>query len=171
MDALACLTTRRSVRQFTGAPVRAEHVATLIDAARLAPTANNLQPWLFITVTDPARLRALAALCPRNAPFLPQAGLAVLVTADGDANYAVEDGSAAVTNLLNAAHALGYGGCWVAGHGKDYAPAVLQWAQAPAGQRLIAIAVVGVPAAAGAATKKERSAVWRRERGDGEAGA
>lgn len=170
MDAITCLTTRRSVRQFTGAPVPPETVRAVIEAGRQAPTANNQQAWTFVSITDRARLEELRGLCPKNAPFLPQAGLAVLVTS-APAKYFVEDGCAAVTNMANALHALGLAGCWVAGHGKDYAPAVLQWAGAPAGQELVAILVGGVPAGpAPAPAKKALAEIWRQERFDGAVG-
>lgn len=170
MDAITCLTTRRSVRQFTGAPLPPGAVRTIIEAGRQAPTANNQQVWTFVSITGRARLAELRALCPKNAPFLDQAGLAVLVST-AEARYIVEDGCAAATNMLNAAHALGFAGCWVAGHGKDYADAVLHWAGAPPGQKLIALVVCGV--AAGELpqlAKKPLAEIWRRERFDGEVG-
>ncbi|HNW92554.1 MAG TPA: nitroreductase family protein [bacterium] len=171
MDAITCLTTRHSVRRMTGAAVPAEAVRAIITAGQHAPTANNQQIWTFVTITDRTRLAELQALCPKNAPFLTQAGLAVLVTCSAG-KYFLEDGCAAATNMLNAAHALGCGGCWIAGHGKDYASAVLQWAGAPAGQELVAIVVIGQaePAAAAATPKKPLAAIWRHERFDGEAG-
>lgn len=170
MDALTCLTTRRSVRQFTGAPLPPDAVRAIIEAGRMAPTANNQQVWTFISITGRARLAELLTLCPKNAPFLDTAGLAVLVSTL-ESRYIVEDGSAAATNMLNAAHALGFAGCWVAGHGKEYADAVLAWAGAPPGRELVAIVVCGVAAGEPPAPRKKPLAeVWRREHFDGEAG-
>lgn len=170
MEAITCLTTRRSVRQFTGAALSPDQVRAIIEAGRQAPTANNQQAWTFVSITERPRLEELRQLCPKNAPFLNQAGLAVLVTS-APVKYFVEDGCAAITNMLNMLHALGLAGCWVAGHGKDYAPAVLSWAGAPAGQELVAILVGGVPAGqAPALAKKALAEIWRQERFAGEVG-
>jgi len=43
---------RHSIRKFKNAPVPKEHVLALVDAARLAPSASNTQPWRFKIVSD-----------------------------------------------------------------------------------------------------------------------
>jgi len=52
---------RYSVRHYTGEPVSREALRRCLEAARLAPSACNSQPWRFVVVTDPAQRRALAA--------------------------------------------------------------------------------------------------------------
>ena len=44
---------RQSDRRYTDQPVEKEKIATCLEAARLAPSANNSQPWKFIVVDDP----------------------------------------------------------------------------------------------------------------------
>jgi len=44
---------RRSVRKFSDRPVQRELLLTCIEAARLAPSAENRQPWRFIILDDP----------------------------------------------------------------------------------------------------------------------
>jgi len=61
MEALRTLAARRSVRRFKSQPVPRDAILRLIDAARLAPTARNVQPWEFVVVTNPNRLRQLAS--------------------------------------------------------------------------------------------------------------
>jgi len=52
LDALDAIRERKSVRRFRSDPLSRETIETLIDAARLAPSAMNLQPLEFVAVTD-----------------------------------------------------------------------------------------------------------------------
>ncbi|MEO0085429.1 MAG: nitroreductase family protein [candidate division WOR-3 bacterium] len=51
---------RRSVRRFADRPVEKEKLAYCLEAARLAPSADNAQPWRFIVFDDPDKKQALA---------------------------------------------------------------------------------------------------------------
>lgn len=44
---------RRSIRRYLPAPVEREKLLACLEAARLAPSAHNVQPWRFIVVDDP----------------------------------------------------------------------------------------------------------------------
>jgi nitroreductase len=44
---------RQSVRKYTNRPVEPEKLQRCLEAARLAPSASNSQPWTFVVVTDP----------------------------------------------------------------------------------------------------------------------
>jgi nitroreductase len=44
---------RRSIRRFLPRPVAREDILTCIEAARLAPSASNTQPWRFVVVDEP----------------------------------------------------------------------------------------------------------------------
>ena len=119
MDTLDALLTRRSVRHFTPQPVAQDQLDTILRAAMHAPSACNQQPWHLIAVTDRERLDAIASVHP-YAQMLKQAPLAVIVCADltletCPGNWVI-DCSAAMQNLLLAAHALGLGGVWVGIH-------------------------------------------------------
>ena len=119
MDTIDALLTRRSVRQFTPQPVDQTQVETILCAAMHAPSACNQQPWHFIVVTGRERLEAIASVHP-YAQMLKQAPLAVIVCADVTletcpGNWVI-DCSAAMENLLLAAHALGLGSVWVGIH-------------------------------------------------------
>lgn len=50
---------RRSVRKFTSTPVPREHITRILEAAALAPTANNRQPWKFLVIQDPGAIQAI----------------------------------------------------------------------------------------------------------------
>jgi nitroreductase len=57
---LALMQSRRSIRRFAGRPVSRGDLARLLEAARWAPSNHNRQPWKFVVLEDPARIRALA---------------------------------------------------------------------------------------------------------------
>ncbi len=119
METVEALVTRRAVREFTPEPVGDDEVETLLRAAMHAPSACNQQPWHFIVVTGRERLDAIAGVHP-YAQMVKQAPLAVIVCGDltletCPGNWAI-DCSAAMENLLLAAHAIGLGGVWVGIH-------------------------------------------------------
>ncbi|MBC7107090.1 MAG: nitroreductase family protein, partial [Firmicutes bacterium] len=58
---LEAIRRRRSVRRYRPDPVERETVDRLLDAARWAPSAGNLQPWFFYVVTEARLKRELAA--------------------------------------------------------------------------------------------------------------
>ena len=144
MDAIDALKGRRSIRSYEDKPVPREMLEEIIDTARLAPTANNFQPWEFIVVTE-RDVRAKVAELTDYGKFIAQSGACVVVFAKDVKRY-MEDGSAATENILVAAHALGLGACWVAGHKKDYAEPVRELLGVPAGYKLVALISVGYPA-------------------------
>jgi len=143
MDALEALRTRRSIRQFETRAVPREALETLVDAGRLAPTAMGKEPWEFVVVTDSAMRRQIAALTDYG-HFIADAPACIVVFCR-DVKYYLEDGCAAVENILIAARALGLGSCWVAGDKKPYARAVGDFLGAPKGMKLIALIAVGYP--------------------------
>jgi nitroreductase len=51
---------RQSVREYLDKPVEREKIERCLEAARLAPSANNSQPWSFIVVDDPKLKEAVA---------------------------------------------------------------------------------------------------------------
>ena len=50
---------RQSVRQYLSRPVERDKVERCLEAARLAPSASNAQPWRFVVADDPALVRGL----------------------------------------------------------------------------------------------------------------
>lgn len=144
MDFLEILKTRRSVRSFLKKPVPKEIVEEIIDAARLAPTANNIQPWEFVVVTDEKTKLVLSELA-NYGRFIKDAGCCVAVFCK-DTKYYLEDGSAATENILLTAHALGLGACWVAGDKKPYCEDVKKLLGAPSEYKLISLIPIGYPA-------------------------
>jgi nitroreductase len=60
MDLFEVIQNRRSIRRFKPTPVPDEDIARILDAGRLAPSANNTQPWSFIVIKDRAVLKQMA---------------------------------------------------------------------------------------------------------------
>ena len=121
-EAIENLMTRVSVREFTGEKISAEQIDTLLRAAMAAPSALNKQPWAFVVVTDEKIIAQLGESLPysrcSNHPacaFIPCGDLSK--TIEGDlAAFWINDVSAAIENLLLAAHAMGLGAVWTGLH-------------------------------------------------------
>ena len=141
MDAINCLKTRRSIRAYEPTPVPRPVIEDIIDCGRLAATANNAQPWLFIAIEDPGPRKRLAALTDYG-KFIREAPVCVAVFCR-NVKYYLEDGGAATQNILNAAAAHGLGSCWVAGDKKPYARAVADLLGVPPELRLVSLVALG----------------------------
>ena len=162
MDAIEVLKTRRSVRAYTRAPVPRKIIEDIVDCGRLAPTANNVQPWEFVVVTDPERLRRIAVITDYG-KFIADAPVCVAVLSR-DTKYYLEDGSAATENILLAARAHALGSCWVAGDKKPYVTEICRLVGAPRGYKLISLIPIGYPAESPEKTKRPLSDVLHWEK-------
>jgi nitroreductase len=115
MDVLEAIHSRRSIRRYEDRPVAEELVRKILMAAMDAPSARNAQPWQFVVIDDRKTLEEIAEINP-NAQMCRHAPLGILVCGDlsleKSAGYWVVDCSAAVQNMLLAAHALGLGAVW-----------------------------------------------------------
>ena len=115
MDALTAIHTRRSIRKFESKPVSEDDVKALLDAAMIAPSAGNEQPWHFVVITDREKLDAIVTIH-QFAAMAAHAPVSVLIcgdlTLEKYSGFWVQDCSAAMQNLLLAAHAMGLGAVW-----------------------------------------------------------
>jgi nitroreductase len=119
VDTLEAIRTRRSVRKFTEEPITREQMEMLLRAAMAAPSATNEQPWQFVVVRDRATLERLSKATP-FAKMLAEAAVGLIVAGDRAKmkypGFWIIDCSAAIQNLLLAAHASGLGGVWLGVH-------------------------------------------------------
>ena len=111
---------RTSIRTYTDRPVEREHITTMLRAAMAAPSGKNIQPWVFLVVTDHDVLDDLADVLPnglllKNAPACIMVGADMFVAEAGTPglDYWKLDCAAAAENLLLAAGALGLGAVWL----------------------------------------------------------
>jgi nitroreductase len=153
MDILEAIKGRRSIRAFMARDVSEEDVWRLVDAARWAPSAGNVQPWEFIIVRNPETKKALAEAA-LGQFFIEEAPVVIVVCANensssrrygvrGKALYCIQDTSAAAQNIHLAALSFGLGTCWVGAFDEDKARRVLR---IPAGLRPVALIPVGYAA-------------------------
>ncbi len=116
---IECLKTRRSTKGYDPdrVPPR-ELLDQITEVGTCAPTGKGLQSPIIIEVTDKATRDKLSKL---NAQVLGKADIdpfygapvVIVVLADKTLPYSVYDGSLVMGNMLNAAHALGLGSCWI----------------------------------------------------------
>ena len=117
MDFEAVLRSRRSIRRYTGEPVPAEVVESLLRAAMWAPSAHGRQPWRWVVVTEPeAKDRLARAMGAR---------LRADRLAEGDAPEAIEAVLARSYGRLTAAPVLVVACSTLAG--LEIAPGSRQW--------------------------------------------
>ena len=154
MDFTEVIRTRRSVRSFKPDPVPDEVLAQVLDAARLAPSACNKQPWHFIVVRDPAKRRGLAQAAAGQA-FVGEAPVVLLCCGQryrdrycwiGTDMYLV-DCAIAIDHLTLAARNEGLGTCWVGAFDHGEVRRVVKVAD---DYDVIMLVPLGYPAAAGA---------------------
>ncbi len=141
MDALEAIRKRRTVRSFTGAAIPRADLETIVDAGRLAASGYNRQPWDFIVVTDRGMIEQLKIA----AQWMEQAGAIIVVVLDPATKYWLEDGSAAVQNMLVAATTLGYGACWLEGYTLPLESQFKALLGVPDDRRLLTLVPIGVP--------------------------
>jgi len=60
MDIFDAIANRKSIRKFMQTPVPDSDINKILDAGRLAPSANNTQPWSFVVIKDKALLGKMA---------------------------------------------------------------------------------------------------------------
>ncbi|MCC8116778.1 MAG: nitroreductase family protein [Planctomycetes bacterium] len=81
MDFFEVVRSRRSCREFSDEPVSSKDIETCLEAARLAPSATNSQPWRFL-VAKKAEVRSALAEAGFNQPLLRQAPVITVLMGD-----------------------------------------------------------------------------------------
>lgn len=111
------LMTRRSIRKYKPEQITREELETVLNAGMCAPTAMNKQSPIIVAVQNKDDIAYLSKL---NAAVKGMAGdpfygapTVLVVLADAENENAVPDGSLVLGNLMNAAHAIGLGSCWI----------------------------------------------------------
>jgi nitroreductase len=150
MDTLEAIHKRRSIRKYTSDAIPKADLETIVDAGRLAATGNNRQPWDFIVVTERATIEQFRAV----GAWIQYANAVIAVVMDPASRWWLEDGSAAIQNMLLASTALGYGACWVEGDALPREAQLKTLLRVPEEKRLMALVPVGVPAETPSPEKK-----------------
>ena len=117
-EAIRNLMNRRSIRKYDARPVPDELLDIVLSAGIHAPSGMNTQGVRLVAVRDPETVALMSKLNGAvmgidSDPFYG-AGCVVVVLADPEIYGGwVEDGALALGNMMNAAHAVGVGSCWI----------------------------------------------------------
>jgi len=150
MDLMDAIKTRRSIRRYKETPVPENLLKEVLNAARLAPSADNAQPWRIIVVMD-EQLKLKLAAASYGQKFIAQAPLVLVVcgipdeafpTMGGYMSAHIVDVAIAVDHMTLAAHAVGLGTCWIGWFKEDKVREVLG---IPEDVRVIALTPLGHP--------------------------
>ena len=150
MDVLEAIKGRRSIRAFKKQELPSSTIERLLEAARWAPSAGNVQPWEFVVAKLPQTKQnlSLAAYGQRD---IEESSAVIVVCADekraaesygerGKTLYCHQDTAAAIQNILLSAHSLGLGSCWIGAFKEEQVRKIIN---APKDVKPVAIIPVG----------------------------
>lgn len=142
--------TRRSIRSYSPEPIPEDKLKRVLNAARIAPSGANRQPWKFIVVRDEGLRRRVAEAC-NHQMFISEAPV-VIVACGRDVGYnrggymgslsMVMDVTIAMTHLILAARTEGLGTCWIGAFNNEELKKVLD---IPPEYDVVAITPLGYP--------------------------
>ncbi len=150
MDIYDAITLRTSVRAYRSDPVEPDKLRRVLDAARLAPSGKNGQPWTFVVVTDRETKLRLVPAC-KGQSFIAEAPVVVAACGREDMAYQKMGGywnslpvdiGIAFEHLMLAASAEGLGTCWIGAFLEEEVRAVLG---VPDDQKIVALTPIGYP--------------------------
>lgn len=120
MELIKLIEDRYSVRSYSSRPVEKEKIEYILECARLAPSACNLQPWAFFVIEDNEMKAAVERTY--NREWFKDAPIYVIVVKDVSKSWKrLSDGkdsgdidaAIAAQHICLAAHDIGLGTCWV----------------------------------------------------------
>ena len=151
MTVLDAIKKRYSCRAYAEKPVEEEKLAQVLEAARLAPSAKNLQDWRFVVVRDEGKRREIAGVTNRPEVF---AKAGVMIAACSNSDLVMTCGQAvgpidvaiALEHISLQATELGLGTCWIGSFDAEKVRKVLG---IPEGVAIIELMALGYPAGEG----------------------
>lgn len=154
MDFYEVVGTRRSIRSYKPDPIADDVLNKVLDAARMAPSGSNRQPWKFIVVRNDETKKQLAIACD-NQHFIAESPI-VIVACGRDIGWnrggymgsmsMLVDVSIAFTHLILAARAEGLGTCWIGSFDNEEVKKILGVSKE---FNVVAITPLGYPAGEG----------------------
>jgi len=148
MDVSEAIRRRYSCRNYEDKPLEKEKLEAILEAARQAPSAKNLQDWRFVVVTDKATRKKLAAAA-NDQTFIENAGAIIIactvsehVMRCGQAIGPI-DVSIAIEHMCLQATELGLATCWIGSFYPDKVRAVVG---IPESIEIIELLALGYPA-------------------------
>ena len=149
MDVFEAIKDRRSIRAYQDKLVEKEKLMKVLEAARLAPSAKNMQDWRFVVVQDLETRKKLAEAAAQQG-FVAEAPV-IIVCCTVQPDYVMRCGqpagtinvAIAIDHMILAAQALGLGTCWV---GAFYADQVRELLKIPENVGIVELLTLGYPA-------------------------
>lgn len=140
---------RYSVRCYSPNKVEKEKLNTVLEAARLAPSAKNMQEWRFVVVQEAATIAKLQYAA-NNQPFVGEAPVLIACCATqtdyvmrcGQTAYPV-DVAIAMEHMALQAVEEGLGTCWIGSFFEDQVKSILG---IPDDIRVVELMTLGYPA-------------------------
>lgn len=169
MDFQELIRARYSCRAYRSDPVAEDQLAQVLEAARLAPTADNRQPFRLVVIRTAGREQELQRVYGKD--WFVQAPLVIAacgvpaenwVRKQDGKNYNDVDVAIVMDHLILAAADLGLGTCWIAAFDPAAARELLEL---PEGVEPVAFTPLGHPAdAPRQKTRKKSDELVRYER-------
>ena len=139
---------RASIRKYKNQPIEKERLTQVLEAARIAPSAKNLQPWHFIIVQDPALREQICTTY--AADWLKQAPTIIVVCGDHSRSWRRPDGkdhcdidiAITIDHMTLAAADMGLGTCWICMFNAMQCHRILQL---PSHMEAVALLPIGYP--------------------------
>jgi len=141
MSVLDAILRRRSIRSYRSEPIPEEVLRNILEAGRLAPSADNLQPWHFIVITDSRTKVKLSG--GRWNRFIKDSAFTVVGCGYADNEWSTIDVAIALENMVIAAEAQGVASCWI---GDFEEKEVKELLGIPDNLKIIALVSFGYPA-------------------------
>lgn len=148
MDVFKAIQTRRSIRGYKSTPIPEEKLRKVLEAARLAPSANNSQDWKFVVVRDPQKIKELAET-KGSRSFIEEAPVIIVAVALKPEKLLSSDNLAytidlaiAVDHMTLVAVEEGLGTCWIGAFSQEKVREVLN---IPESCKVVALLPLGFP--------------------------
>ncbi len=149
MDLFETIRNRRSIRKYHDQSLDPEDLNKVLEAGRLAPSANNRQEWRFVVVQD-ADMRQKLSVAACGQKFVAEASAVIAcctvesekIMTCGHPTYAI-DLAIVIDHMTLAAAALGLGTCWI---GAFYEDQVRELLNIPESVRVVELMTLGHPA-------------------------
>lgn len=150
---LEAIRKRRSVRRYQKKDIPSNVLEEIFEAARLAPSASNRQPWKFIVVQDEVlkqKVMEASLLHGKRQPFIAEAS-AIIAGCATDVSHIMPNGvpshhvdlSIALEHISLQAAELGLGTCWIGAFNQEKMKEVLN---IPADVAIVCLMTIGYPA-------------------------
>ncbi len=156
---------RRSIRKYSGRPVEKEKIISMVEAARLAPSASNGQPWRFFAVSSREKLESIINATGFINKWIKTAPIIIVACSTGGSTahligqtmkgirYDLLDLGIAVEHIVLVAAEMGLSTCWIGWFDEKKIKKILE---IPRRLRVVSLLTVGYAASGFIPRKKKR---------------